>query len=100
VLEWLRVKAESTISRVWDSPRVVWWRLGIANAIAGDHRYHIVADQTAVALCSCGEKILEWRGDWHHVHNPEVRGTDDHWAEPATGTVVRHRNWKESGEDY
>jgi hypothetical protein len=96
VLERLRTKARTAISRVWDSSQVVWWRLGVANTIAGDHRYHIVAGQTAVAICGCGEKILQWRDDWYHVHNPEVRGTEDHWAQPATGTIVRHRNWKKT----
>jgi acetone carboxylase gamma subunit len=92
--------ARTAAGHVWNSDTVVWRRLGLANAIARDHQYHIVGGQTAVAICSCGEKILEWRGDWHHVHNPLVRGTDDHWARPQTGTVVSHRNWKELDDYY
>lgn len=92
-------KTRAATGRVWNSDTVVWRRLGFAHAIAGDHQYHIVADQTAVAVCGCGEKILEWQGDWYHVHNPLVRGTDDHWAEPETETVVRLRNWKEPDDD-
>ncbi|GAA4100912.1 hypothetical protein [Actinomadura miaoliensis] len=83
---------------VWNSKKVVWWRLGLANAIAKEHRYHIVDGQTALALCGCGEPILEWCGDWWHVHNPAVRGTDDHWAHPTTGTVVRPHGWEESDD--
>jgi hypothetical protein len=34
------------------------------------------------ATCGCGEPITMYDDYWLHVINPELRGTDDHDAEP------------------
>jgi len=34
------------------------------------------------ATCGCGEPITMYDGEWLHIFNPELRGTDDHDAEP------------------
>lgn len=35
--------------------------------------------------CGCGEEITWYDGEWLHIANPALRGTDDHNAEPADG---------------
>lgn len=32
--------------------------------------------------CGCGEPITLYEGEWLHIFNPELRGTDDHEASP------------------
>lgn len=32
--------------------------------------------------CGCGEPIARYEGEWMHVYNPQLRGTDDHDATP------------------
>jgi hypothetical protein len=32
--------------------------------------------------CGCGEPITCFRGSWLHIINPDLRGTDDHHAQP------------------
>ncbi|TDD29635.1 hypothetical protein E1287_30610 [Actinomadura sp. KC06] len=79
---------------VWDGEHVAGWRCRAAVRLAGAHLDHVTAGQTAVAVCGCGEPVAEYTGDWFHVLNPELRGTNDHWAEPTPGTVVRYRHWR------
>jgi hypothetical protein len=33
-------------------------------------------------VCGCGEPITMYDGYWLHIYNPELRGTDDHDAQP------------------
>ena len=33
--------------------------------------------------CGCGEPITEYDGEWLHIINPVLRGTDDHDAHPG-----------------
>lgn len=33
-------------------------------------------------FCGCGEPITMYDGEWLHIYNPELRGTDDHEARP------------------
>jgi hypothetical protein len=33
--------------------------------------------------CGCGEPITWYEDSWHHLYNPELRGTDDHDAAPG-----------------
>jgi hypothetical protein len=33
--------------------------------------------------CGCGERITWFGGEWLHIINPRLRGTDDHDARPA-----------------
>ena len=35
------------------------------------------------AFCGCGEPITMYDGVWLHIFNPELRGTDDHDADPS-----------------
>lgn len=35
--------------------------------------------------CSCGEPITFYDGEWLHIFNPALRGTDDHDAKPGSG---------------
>jgi len=79
---------------VWDGERCARWRCRAAVWLAGAHLDHVTAGQTALAWCECGERIAEYHEDWFHVLNPELRGTDDHWAEPIFGTVIRYRHWR------
>jgi hypothetical protein len=34
-------------------------------------------------FCGCGEPITEYDGEWLHIINPVLRGTDDHDAHPG-----------------
>ncbi|RKS70664.1 hypothetical protein BZB76_5139 [Actinomadura pelletieri DSM 43383] len=97
-LSTLRTSLRATLSpllrMVWDGERLAGWRCRAAVCLAGAHLDHVTAGQTAVAVCGCGEPVAEYFGDWFHVLNPELRGTDDHWAKPTPGTVVRYRHWR------
>jgi hypothetical protein len=33
-------------------------------------------------VCDCGEPITMFDGRWMHIYNPELRGSDDHHAQP------------------
>jgi hypothetical protein len=94
----LMARARTTIASLlraaWDGERLAGWRCRAAVRLAGAHLDHVTAGQTAVAACGCGEPVAEYNGDWFHVLNPELRGTDDHWAEPMPGTVLRYRHWR------
>jgi hypothetical protein len=39
-------------------------------------------------VCGCGEPITMYDGAWLHIFNPELRGTDDHDAHPASEFAV------------
>lgn len=38
--------------------------------------------------CGCGEDITWYDGEWMHIANPALRGTDDHQAEPDAGYYI------------
>ena len=38
--------------------------------------------------CGCGEPITWYEGEWLHIYTPELRGSDDHDAEPGDGYYV------------
>lgn len=43
----------------------------------------VVAGQGDVADCGCGWPITEYDGEWLHIFNPALTGTDDHDARPS-----------------
>lgn len=49
----------------------------------GEIRFDIVADQDGQDFCGCGGPIVHFRGEWLHVYNPYLTGTDDHDARPG-----------------
>ena len=42
----------------------------------------LIAGQGATADCGCGWPITDYDGEWLHVFNPELTGSDDHDARP------------------
>jgi hypothetical protein len=38
--------------------------------------------------CGCGEPITFFEGGWMHIVSEKLRGTGDHYAEPAGGYYV------------
>lgn len=49
--------------------------------------------------CGCGEAITWYGGTWLHIANPELRGTDDHDAEPDRGYYDPDEDEEEEGND-
>ncbi|HEU0130800.1 MAG TPA: hypothetical protein VFQ85_07395 [Mycobacteriales bacterium] len=62
-----------------------------ADPAVADDRYDddldIVANQQAQSHCGCGDPVVLYEGEWFHVYNPALTGTDDHDAHPE-GEIV------------
>lgn len=51
------------------------------------------------ASCGCGEPITFYDGVWLHIINPELRGTDDHDAEPDDPDSVDWSDYEDEEEE-
>lgn len=51
------------------------------------------------AVCGCGEPITLFEGAWLHIINPELRGTDDHDAEPDDPESVDWSGYEDEDEE-
>ncbi len=51
------------------------------------------------ATCGCGEAITWFEGAWLHIFNPELRGTDDHEAEPDDPDSVDWSEYEDEDRD-
>lgn len=51
------------------------------------------------AMCGCGEPITFYEGEWLHVINPRLRGSDDHDAEPDDPQGVDWSDYEEDNGD-
>lgn len=51
------------------------------------------------AWCGCGERITWYGGTWMHIINPELRGTNDHDAEPGDPEDVDWTGYEDEDEE-
>ena len=42
----------------------------------------LIEGQGDIDICGCGYEITEYNGEWLHIINPALAGTDDHDAQP------------------